>query len=176
MTIKSVRKKQSEGYTPSKNYNNLVEIVRQIQNMSVAGGLELTKGANGWNLSFVRVPLTILTFGLQGSLVENAQNVAEKLRLIKPFTIIDVVSYVGVASTSGAINLDVHITDTPADSDNGTTIYTSSAKPSIAQDAFIDTSRVPDTLNIAADKFLQIDIDSVGVGAENLTVLIYGKE
>jgi hypothetical protein len=176
MTIKSIQKMQSEGLIPGRNYNNLVEVVKQIQNMSVAGGLELTKGANGWNLSFVRVPLTILTFGVQGLLVENAQNVAKKLRLIKPLTIIDIVAYVGVASTTGTIDLDVHVANTADDSDNGTTIYPSAAKPSIAQDAFIDTSSVPDTLNIAADKFLQIDLNSVGEGAENLTVLIYGKE
>jgi hypothetical protein len=176
MTIKSIRKMQTEGLVPAKDYNNLAEVIRQIQNMSVAGGLELTKGANGWNLSFVRVPLIILTFGVEGLLVENAQNVAKKLRLIKPFTIIDVVAYVGVASTSGTVDLDIHLANTAADSDNGTTIYPSAAKPSIAQDAFIDTSSVPDTLNIAAGKFLQIDIDSVGVGAENLNVLIYGKE
>lgn len=175
--MKTLNKKLSPGLTPPTDYSELVQIVREIQNMSGGGGIEITKGPGGWLISFVRVPLTILTISQPGLLVVPRTVVTGKIRLVKPFVIEDVVSYVGVESTNGSIDLDVHLSDTSDESDLGTTIYDKgSTKPSIAQDEFIIASAKPDTVDISAGQFLHVDIDSVGEGAENLTVIIFGRE
>lgn len=177
MTIKVLNKMQTPGMVPPEDYNDLVTVVDQIQNMEVGGGLELSRGPLGWLLSFVRVPLTIATFVKEGLLVIAETVAINKLFVIKPFTIEDVVAYVNVKSTSGSIDLDIHVSDTADDTDLGTSIYNKgSSKPSILVNEFIDVSSKPDTKSISAGQFLQVDTDSVGEGAENLTVIIFGRE
>lgn len=175
--MKTLKKYTKPGLIPLADINDIVQQITEIQNMSVGGGLELTKGPNGWNLSFVRVPLTILTISQPGLLVTPGTVIVGKIRLVKPFVIEDIASYVGAESTNGSIDLDIHISDTADEDDLGTTIYDKgSTKPSIAQDEFITASAKPDTTSISAGQFLHVDIDSVGEGAENLTVTIFGRE
>jgi hypothetical protein len=175
--VKTINKKLSPGLTPPGDYNELVQIVREIQNMSGGGGIEITKGPGGWLISFVRVPLTILTISQPGLLVTPGTVIAGKIRVVRPFVIEDVSSYVGVESTNGNIDLDIHLSTTADETDLGTTIYNKgSTKPIILQDEFIVESAKPDTLSISAGEFLHVDVDSVGEGAENLTVEIFGRE
>lgn len=175
--MKTLKKFSQPGLIPIADWNDVVQQITEIQNMSVGGGLTLTKGPNGWNLSFVRAPLTIATISQPGLLVTTGTVITGKIRPVKPFVIEDVVAYVGVESTNGDIDLDIHISDTADDTDLGTTIYDKgSTKPTIAQDEFIIASAKPDTTSVSAGQFLHVDIDSVGEGAESLTVIIFGRE
>lgn len=175
--MKALKTYTRPGLIPITDQNNLTQQVRELQNMTVGGGLEITVGPNGRHLAFVRVPLTITTIAQPGLLVAPGTVITGKTRIIKPFVIEDIFAHVGVGSTNGDIDLDIHISDTSDETDLGTTIYNKgSSKPTILQDEFIIASAKPDTTSISSGQFLHVDIDSVGEGAESLTVVIFGRE
>lgn len=70
-------------------------------------------------------------------------------------TITNVMASVSTAPTgSGSIVADVN--------KNGTSIYPTSAKPTIALTQYVDLTSVPDTTSISAGDYLTVDVDAVG--------------
>lgn len=163
----------TEGRIPKKEWNALVQQVRALANMEVGPGLGFRKGVK-YLLTLTALPTHKFTLLKQGKLVETAENVAGRLYLVEPVTIINIVAYVLTPSDVGAITIDVNVADNAFS--NGTTLFTTQGnRPTIAQDGYIDDDSIPDVRNIEAGKFLQIDLDGIGEGAEGLTVIIYGK-
>lgn len=70
-------------------------------------------------------------------------------------TITNVMASVSTAPTgTGSIVADVN--------KNGTSIYPTSSKPTIALTQYVDLTSVPDTTSITAGDYLTVDVDSVG--------------
>ncbi len=85
-------------------------------------------------------------------------------------TLLGVRAAVGVAPTGAAVNVDVN--------KDGTSIWPSTTKPSVAAAAFVGTERVPDTTGMLTTNYLTVDIDQVGssVAGENLVVTVRYKK
>lgn len=175
--MKNLQKMLTPGLIPMQVWNTAVDIIMQLQNITVGPGLELTRSATGFEISFTRTPNLPLTFQLQGLLVENAQNVCKKLRTVEAMTVFGVWAYVGTPSTDGSVDLDINLSETASNTDYGTSIYTTTnKKPSIPQDKNQHFSTIPDSPRvIPPNTFVGIDLDSVGEAAEDLTVIIVGK-
>lgn len=170
--MRTVKEMLTEGLIPKKEWNELVKEVRTLANMEVGRGLAFRKGAK-YLLTLTERPTPKLTFSLSGLLTEVATNVCDSLRLIDPITITNIIAYVEVQSSSGSINIDVNVHSDPGG--GGTSLYPSAPKPSIAASTYADLDSIPDTRNIEAGQYINIDLDAVGTGAEGLTVIIFGK-
>lgn len=98
-------------------------------------------------------PRTYPTFNVPGTLAITTG----KLRLSFPYacTITNVRATVGTAPTGAAVIIDLH--------KNGATIFTNQdARPSIAIDANVSLTNVPDIAGIAANDYLTLEVDAVG--------------
>ncbi len=170
--MRTIREMLVQGLIPKEDWNELIKEVRTLANMEVGRGLAFRKGAK-YLLTLTERPIPKLTFKKEGKLVEIETNICDSLRLIDPIRITNIIVYVETVSSSGTIDLDINVNDVPGG--GGDSLYPSAAKPSIAQGDREDLDSIPDTKNIEAGQYINIDLDAVGTGAEGLTVIIFGK-
>lgn len=130
---------------------------------SVEGALQeigavLAEGVGGGGLS-------PYTWHLEGSLLSST-GVGMTVVIPDTGTIQKVLMNIETLGTSGTTTVDLHL--------DGTTIFTTQAnRPSLAYNAaahFVEA--IPDVLSVTSGQRVTLDLDSVAVGAETLTVLL----
>jgi hypothetical protein len=77
-----------------------------------------------------------------------------RLPILFPGRIIAVVATVNTAPTGASVIVDVH--------KNGTTIFPTTAKPTIAATQFISGRSIPDVTRVVFGDYLTVDIDQIG--------------
>lgn len=155
-TKKKIRGMQGQGQIPKQDWNDVAANLNSLQ--------QSLKRPRAY---------PIVTFSLPGLLVKTGANICGKLRVERAFTIVKVVVYIEVTSSSGSVDVDINQSANP--NDVGTTLYSSNPKPSIPASSYEDLTGIPDDLLIEKDQYLSVDLDGVGTGAESLTVILYGK-
>jgi hypothetical protein len=111
----------------------------------------------------------IFPFCMSGTLVTTTDTTAMRLQLPYAGTVVSACATVSTAPTGATeITVDVH--------KNGSTMYTSHAKPHIAASAYTSGWHAPDEAECAfsADDYFTVNVDAVGstVAGANLTVLL----
>lgn len=173
MAGSELKRKFGDGPSPPADYNSIVQAGKQMQNITVGGGLSSFRNPNGLHIALTnKIPELALTFTVQGQLITEA-NVAGKIRINKTITIYKIAAYIETISSSGSVVVDINISDTPDGAE--TSLYSVETKPTIVASGFEDLGSLPDTKVIEAGKYISIDVDSSGTGAKNLTIILYTK-